>query len=320
MVFDAQGWLTTFRVRHSFDNQPYVGYLDDDDFFLSIFRGKSLAELAALDLEAAQVEGVSGATMTSQAVARGLVRAAGVLSTSPAPVRRSFSFAARDAGTVSVVALAVLMSFTRLRGYRGLRIAFQLLLVGYLGLLNGDLLSQALLVGWARSGVPWHLAPGLVLLTAAALVLPVVTRRQVYCHHVCPFGALQQLTRNRLPWRWRLSPRATQGLRALPGLLLLLVVLAAMLHVPLNLAGIEPFDAFVFWVAGTATLAVAAVGLLASLVVPMAYCRFGCPTGGMLEFLRFHGRSGRLGWRDGWAAALLIAALTIYLADITWPA
>ena len=95
----------------------------------------------------------------------------------------------------------------------------------------------------------------------------------------------------------------------IPAGLLLLAFVTAIFHLPVNLAGIEPFDAFVFRIAGVATLAIAVVGLLASAFVPLAYCRFGCPTGAVLEYVRFHGRSDRLSRGDLLAIGLLIAGL-----------
>jgi polyferredoxin len=208
-----------------------------------------------------------------------------------------------------LLACAVLVCFTRLRRHRPLRVVFLLTLVGYLGFVNGDMVSQAQLVGWAQSGVPWRLAPGLALLTAAAVAVPVFSKKQLYCHHVCPFGAAQQLVKRRLPWQWHPPGRLAQGLQLIPPALLLLVVAAAIWHWPVNLAAIEPFDAFLFQIAGWATLSVAAVGLAASLVVPMAYCRFGCPTGSVLNYFRFSGGSDRLTRRDLVALGLLLLAI-----------
>ncbi|MCA9226254.1 MAG: FMN-binding protein [Planctomycetales bacterium] len=315
IALGADGRVIGVRVRASFDNEPYVGYVRDDYYFRDLFSGLTLEELAKFDPAAAEVEGVSGATMTSLAVARGLPEAAAAaLQPPPEPPVRRVRFATRDAGTILILLGALAMTFTRLRGRRWARIGFQIALIGYFGFLNGDLLSQALLVGWSQSGVPWRFAPGLTLLTAAALVIPVVSKRQIYCHHVCPFGAAQQLTRGRLPWRVSLPGKLTKALEAIPAVLLVVVVSTAMLHWPLNLAGIEPFDAFVFWVAGASTLAIAGVGLIASMFVPMAYCRFGCPTGAMLGFLRFHADADRFTRRDAFAIALLLAAVALRLA------
>ena len=66
---------------------------------------------------------------------------------------------------------------------------------------------------------------------------------------------------------------------------------------------------------GLAGLALAwtAVGLVASLFVPMAYCRYGCPTGALLGYLRYNRRSDRLGAGDGVAALCLAVAVVLYV-------
>jgi NosR/NirI family nitrous oxide reductase transcriptional regulator len=315
VALDADGKTLGVRLRKSYDNEPYIGYARDDAAFLSLFEGMAVADLAKLDPKEQEIEGVSGATMTSMALANGLPKGAEAALAPPVQPRdRRIVVAWRDYGTVAVLSLALAMAFTRLRGRRSVRIGFQLLLVVYLGFLNGDILSQAQLVGWSQAGVPWRLAPGLALLTAAAIVVPAITKKQLYCHHVCPFGAAQQLIKQRLPWQWNPPARLALVLRTIPFALLVLVVVVAMTQARVNLAGIEPFDAFVFWIAGGATLLVAGVGLLFAAVTPMAYCRFGCPTGMLLSYLRLNGQAERLGRRD--LAAGLLLGLAIVLRFI----
>jgi polyferredoxin len=101
-------------------------------------------------------------------------------------------------------------------------------------------------------------------------------------------------------------------LALLPALLLGWVLIVAVAHLPFSLVDIEPFDAYVIRVAGWATITVALVGLAASLFVPMAYCRFGCPTGALLEHLRYNARSGRLTRRDAFAIGCLLVAAAVH--------
>jgi hypothetical protein len=316
IAFDRDDRVIGFQIRKSYDNEPYVGYVRDEAYFRERFNGLTLQELAKVDMDALRVEGVSGATMTSMAIAYGLPPAAQAALQPPTTSTRRFVFTARDVGTLLVLVAAIALSFSRLRGYRGLRIVFQLLLVGYFGFVNGDMLSQALLVGWAQSGVPWRLAPGLMLLVAASLIAPSTSKKQLYCHHICPFGAAQQLVRNRWPWQASLPRRLTALLEFVPAILLAVVLLTALLHWPLNLAGVEPFDAFFFLeVAGVASLVIAVVGLIVSAFVPMAYCRFGCPTGALLNHLRYNARSDRLTRRDAIAAAMLVLAIGLHMTS-----
>jgi NosR/NirI family transcriptional regulator, nitrous oxide reductase regulator len=314
LALDASGRVIKgVALRRSFDNQPYVRYVSEDDFFLTLFNGKTLEEMAGLDLKAAEVEGVSGATMTSQAVAKGLIQTAQALTAPPAaaPGSGAAIFRLRDLGTLLVLAGGIVMAFTHLRGKRGLRMIFQLVLIGYLGFLNGDMVSQALLAGWAKSGWPSTRAPGLLCLTLAALILPLTTRRQVYCHHLCPHGAAQQWLHRVSPWRVRLPSFVRIGLSVLPGLLLAWVLFVIMVPLPFSLVSIEPFDAYVLRVAGWATLTVAGLGLLAALFIPMAYCRYGCPTGALLNFLWASGNPHRFNRRDGAALGLVLLALSL---------
>jgi polyferredoxin len=97
----------------------------------------------------------------------------------------------------------------------------------------------------------------------------------------------------------------------LPAGLLLWCLLVAMLNLPFSLVDIEPFDAWVFRVAAWSTIAIAVVGLSASLFVPMAYCRFGCPTGALLQHLRYNSRSHHWTRRDWFAVCCLCVALVI---------
>ncbi|MEX0866173.1 MAG: FMN-binding protein [Pirellulales bacterium] len=315
---DPQGLIVGIRLRKSYDNEPYVGYVAEDEwYFLTLFNDMTLEELARLDLAEAEIEGVSGATMTSMAVAHGLIAAAEARQQAahaePPPAKPWLAWTARDYGTGAVIALGLLIGMTSLRANKWLRVGFQLLLIGYLGLMNGDMLSQAMLVGWAQAGVPWRTAGGLLLLTVAALIVPVATRRNIYCSHLCPHGAVQQLVKKRLPWQLTLPPKLAAVLHAIPTLLLAWCILVAMLLLPFSLVDIEPFDAWVFYVAGWATITVAVVGLGASLFVPMAYCRYGCPTGALLNWLRFNARSDQWTRRDWVALGLALLAAGLWL-------
>jgi polyferredoxin len=222
-----------------------------------------------------------------------------------------------------VLAAAALMAFGPPAFRHRWKRPYQFALVLYVGLIAGDLLAQKLFVGWSRSGIPWTTAPGLVLLAAAALLVPFTTGKPLYCHQICPHGAAQELLSHVRPARWQitLSAPVIRGLENLPFAFLLLTLIVALTAIPLDLAGLEPFAAYIVRSAGLATLVVAAVGLLAACFVPQAYCRFGCPTGALLNFVRARGPTDRFSRRD--TAALLLVGLAAllnwqYLPLILW--
>lgn len=321
--FNPQGSVTGLVVGESYDNEPYVGYIREDRWYRNSFNGHKLWELGELDLEEAGVEGVSGATMTSMAIAEGMVAAA-ARNRQPTPgleagaTRSETSWriwpeiTARNWGTIAVLLGGLAIGMTSLRGRGWLRIVFQAVLIGYLGFVNGDLISQAMLVGWAKNGVPWESMMGVFLLTVAAFIVPIATKRNVYCHHLCPHGAAQQWLRPSKRRQVHLPNWLDRLLLLIPAGLLLLVVAVAMGALSMSLVDIEPFDAYLITIAGAATITIAVVGLIASAFVPMAYCRYGCPTGAVIEYVRRHARSDRLTPRD--AVALGCLALAWWLS------
>jgi NosR/NirI family transcriptional regulator, nitrous oxide reductase regulator len=311
VAFDPALRVVGVRVRTSQDTVDHVEDVRRDRYYLKTWNGKPWEEVARTTPQAAGIEGVSGATMTSMAMAEGIQRRlAAAQDLAPPP----FRWGARDVGLVLVIATACALAFTGTYGKQWLRRTFQVLVIVYVGFINGDLLAQALIAGWAQSGAPWRSAPGLVLLLAAALAVPWATGKPLYCQHLCPHGAAQELLHRYAPKRWRIAlPKDfAAGLRWLPPLLLAVVVTVSILVLPIDLAHLEPFDAYVLRSAGWATLAIAVAGLIASLFVPMAYCHYGCPTGALLNFIRSHHRADRFGRRD--VAALLLVALAALLS------
>ncbi|HRE80685.1 MAG TPA: hypothetical protein PLN52_06535, partial [Opitutaceae bacterium] len=60
---------------------------------------------------------------------------------------------------------------------------------------------------------------------------------------------------------------------------------------------------------------------LVSFFIPQAYCRFGCPTGALLNFVRRRGPTDTFSFRDTGALVLLLTAIVVhwkYIPLITW--
>ncbi|MDA0807330.1 MAG: FMN-binding protein [Planctomycetota bacterium] len=313
IMLDAEEKVFGIRLRHSFDNEPYVRYVKDEDYFLNLFNGRSLRELAKLDLFEARVEGVSGATMTSMNVADAIVLAArhAAIEVKPASSSSPSSSSmpnARQLATLAVLVFSLIIGLSRLRKFRVARLALLVAVITVIGVLNGDMLSLATLVGWTQNGIPWEIAVGLVAVSIVAVLVPATSRNQIYCHQICPHGAVQQLVKKRLPLQPKMPRWLHRTLLLLPFGLLAWCIVVSMLHLPFSLVDLEPFDAWVFKAAGSATIVIAVVGLGASLLVPMTYCRYGCPTGAFLDFLRFNSRSDVWSRADWLAMSLLLLA------------
>lgn len=318
VAFDSALRVVGVRIRASQDTVEHVADIRNDRAFLKTWSGRSWDQIAGRTPEEEGIEGVSGASMTSLAIAEGIVRRlrsadAAIVHSIPLRVK------ARDIGLVLVVSVGITFAFFGTHGRRWLRYGFQILVIAYVGFINADLLAQTLMIGWAQNGVPWQTAPGLVLMLAAALLVPWGTGKPLYCMHLCPHGHAQELLAQTLPRRCRIAlPRGLDaGLRWIPALTLGGIVVLVMLVLPHDLASIEPFDAYAIRTAGWATISIAVAGLVAACFVPMAYCHYGCPTGAVLNFIRSHGTQDRYGRRE---VAALLLVLFAWLLSRAGPA
>src|SRR5882724_4063204 len=74
VAFDPALHVVGVRIRSSQDTDEHVGDVRDDRYFLKTWNGKPWDQVARTTPEQAHIEGVSGATMTSMAMAEGIMR------------------------------------------------------------------------------------------------------------------------------------------------------------------------------------------------------------------------------------------------------
>ena len=315
IVFGPEDKVVGVAIRHSYDTPSHVEDVEYDFLFMENWNGRTWEEIAAIEeLGEAGIYAVSGASRTSECLALSIghrLRAGTPGETATAP---RFRLRWQDGALAGVVVLGCLFAFWKKPGFQRWRPWFHVAVFVVLGFVLGDLIAQSLLLGWVESGIPWRTTPGVALLVAAAFLVPWITRVPLYCTWICPHGHAQRWLMKVVPANWtlKLHKAAKPLLKAIPVLLLLVVLLVSFLQLPLDLAGIEPFDAYLLKSAGTATLVVAVVGLLLSLVIPMAYCKYGCPTGLLLAFVRRRAHQKAPGLRDLLALGFLAIAFCLY--------
>lgn len=310
----AEDRVSRVRIRSSFDNEPYVDYVRTESGFWAIFEDRTITQLAEMDPEAEGVEGVSGATMTSLTVADTLVASAKRLVEQRSVPERSESAGVRwtrsdllTIGSLALLAIAGRLGWFRRRWFRRLWL-FAMVLV--IGLMTGNLVSMALVAGWSVGGIAWQLAPGLSAIAATAFLVPPITKSNPYCNHLCPHGAIQQSIRPTSKSRRfvRIPPRFNGWLRRLPGATLVVAYLALVTTPSIDVSSWEPFHAYLFRIAGWGSIGLAIGTLAISAFIPMGYCRLGCPTGRLIDYVRRSAASDRITHADGVAVGLLAIA------------
>lgn len=321
--FDPAGHVVGLSILKSFDNEPYVGYVRDDRAYERHFLGQTFESLASTTKNAPSTEGVSGATMTSQAIAQAIVKASQAKYQTQATRSLANKIFSRISiieppqwGALLVIACGLVVGFTHLRGHWFGRIAFPIVTLSYLGFGSGALLSQAQLWGWAAHGVP-QAAPVLLLLSMIAILTPATSGHNIYCTQLCAHGSAQQLLKIAIPQRrlgisYGLRKRITpilKKLHILPWMLFILCFLVTLFDTPVSLVDLEPFDAYLPTIAGSAAISICIGSLVLSVFSPMAYCRHACPTGAFLNFIRLNRNSSKITWYDAIVCGCLFLTL-----------
>jgi thiamine biosynthesis lipoprotein ApbE/Na+-translocating ferredoxin:NAD+ oxidoreductase RnfG subunit len=315
--------LLGVRMRKTYDTPDYADRVRGDAYYMKLLTKWDAEQWRTLDFQKEGIEGVAGATMTSYAVAEGIRQTfARDTREDPAPVKQGFwqRLDRSDAAMAAILVGALVMAFSPLRGSRVARPIWRAAVIGGLGVCLGQLLSLSPLVGWAQHGMPTLQAGGFLLLVAVALLVPWGTRRQVYCHHVCPHGAAQELLGGFSRLHVRVPDRLHKVLRLVPSATLAAVFFGALLAGDLEVSKVEPFDAWTLGKAALVPAVIAVFGLCASLFVPQAYCHYGCPTGALLQFVRMTSATQGAGRKDYWAFATLLAGgLLVLLRPVLDP-
>jgi hypothetical protein len=79
----------------------------------------------------------------------------------------------------------------------------------------------------------------------------------------------------------------------------------------IDLSSWEPFHAYLFRIAGWGSFVLALGTLALAAVIPMGYCRLGCPTGRLLDYLRRSAVSDRIQTGDYVAVGLFAVAIIL---------
>ncbi|MCE9613508.1 MAG: 4Fe-4S binding protein [Lentisphaerae bacterium] len=276
------GTLQDLHLIHSDDTPAYI---DRITAWLPGLRGHNLFEPAPLH----DVDGLTGATLTSRAILRSLQHAGPTFATralsrhapsAPPAARRP----ATDRGLLVLLSLLAGALALRQRPAPRARRLFLILTVAAGGLWLNLQFTSAHVLALADGRVPamiWSAAFWMVVM----LPITVLLAGNLYCGYVCPFGALQELVGELCPRRWRAAAGhpAWATARYLKFVLLAMLLFAFAARPDARLAAADPLVT-VFMPdrpAGVSALAFAA--LLLAFCFGRFWCRTLCPAGAFLS-------------------------------------
>ncbi|MFN5639695.1 MAG: 4Fe-4S binding protein, partial [Akkermansiaceae bacterium] len=287
------------------DNETYVSSVKEEVKYADGFAGKSVEEILPEDTWVSPSLFTSGASYTNHAVVESVRE---MLSRHIADEKKG-GFSWKSALAISWILLGVFFGISKVGGKKSIRYGFAVVSVAA-GVGLGWMVSQDQLLGWGGNGFGAGAILPLVVLTAAALMVPAFTGKNVYCSRICPHGAAQTLAGGLVKKRFHLPAKLHAVLVRLPWATLIVIWLLALIGSGLPFANFEPFETWSSGFVAFVPAAIFTIGLVAAFFLPQAYCHYGCPTGAMLKFLT---QSPSAWTRKDTVAAVLIGAACLYV-------
>jgi len=290
VVVDKSGDIRAIEIIESRETPSYLRKIFDAEFIERLV-GKNVAH------DDEKIDGVTGATITANALRRDAFAAARVCANQvhglavPAPEVVSWTAGLTDPRFIAVAAALFVALFARLspmprRGWREAAWIASLVLIGVYAMTPFTLVH---VFQFLRLDLPG--AGNLLLVMIAAFIaITTLTLGPVWCAYACPFGALQELLAMLPARKWRVTPRAMRWARELRYLTLFVAVVGAFGFGVRAFAELEPFGHLFARTGETAAWGLIACVLLMALFVRRFWCRFFCPTGACLVMLSSHRR------------------------------
>lgn len=292
VLVGLDGRIKSVRHLRSMETTSYLRDIEQDGFYE---RFQSIP----LDGKSYEVDLVSGASLTTEGVARSVSKLVSVARESPLEIYVDTQAEGFDVKAVQpstwvvyaalIAALFLVVGLRVVRRSARLSLAVCIVSILYLGFyLNNSFTYVTFMQPFM--GVSWSYLLGVY---ATLVVVSAIWDGNSYCRYVCPYGNVQRLMLRIMPWKGRLilSNRVLDIIRWAIAVALMVGVAIGLrdwgsFELFPDLFGLEWLDSPWFW------LSVAVV--LISAYYPMLWCRVLCPTGAVLDGIAWIARPRRV--------------------------
>jgi len=286
---DPDGNLLGLAVMEQRETPSWFKRVTDSDFIQQLF-GKSYTEPFELGND---VDGVTGATYTSRAIAEAVRRGSREIASSqlglPVPAQTSppIQFGIPEIVLIALFAVGYVghkrgFKYTKQVRWASMLIGMVVLGFIYTAPLTIAYINKFLLGFWPD----WHTHLYWYLLIGGILFVFTVDNKNPYCSWFCPFGAAQECmgliggAKTRTPKQYRSLFKWLQR-----GLAWLAIVVALIFRNP-GLTSYEVFGTLFDLQGNVIQFALLGLVLLAALFIKRPWCSYLCPLNPIEEFIR----------------------------------
>jgi len=276
-VDNSQKVAGVFQGQNN-ETGSYIALLERKEFY-NKWNGLKVNE--AFDLE---IDAVTGATMSSDAVAAMVKKNISIYTGSPEIIKTEKNILNSVTIAVSVFFIFSLVFFffpVKTNKYRLILLFVSVTIPGFIA---GSLASTEMFNNWIRN-FSQAVASPIFIIVILSMIITLMKKRNIYCYYFCPMGSLQELL-YKIPSPKK-SPKPFLLKIAIIGRsIFLYIVIAFMIFGIFNdYSMFEPFSAFQFKAAAVSSIILFVVSCALSIFVPRPWCRF-CPTGEVFESFR----------------------------------
>lgn len=263
---------------------------EDPNYLGEVIEAKFLDNWIGLPIEKAanlNVDAVSGATLSSTAIAKSMKLKAQELS--------GLQSQKEDINYINILKVLALLfvmfsgflSFyypAKFSKYRTLLLASNVFI---LGIWQGAMLSIFNISNWLINGIPNIFSYCMLAIFLLSIILPFFTNKNYYCMYLCPFGASQELVSKAIKIKkYSINKFFFKGLERAKIAILIFCFMLLILGLGENIVNIEPFSAFKPAMASKVAIAIFVLSLILSMFTPRVWCRYFCPCGAFLDLFK----------------------------------
>ena len=279
IALDKKQKIIGTKILKNNESESYLKYVANEGLYDN-WNGLSIKE--AIDK---QVDAISGATYTSEAVVNSLKIRLAVLNKSDYVHHNSILSIVKRVCALLVVAFSVFCFFNPKKAK-----PFRLYLLGLsvivLGLWQGTFLSLAKIHAAMMGNIPLLPQCVFLIILILSIILPFITRKQFYCMWLCPFGASQELIGKLTKKKINIPASLSKILIFMRKIILLCIAFLLIIGITFDLSYLEPFPVFNIQSVSAFVLIFAGLFLVLSAFITKPWCRFFCPTGQLLDICK----------------------------------
>jgi len=271
IAFNDQDIIQGMVLMKHHESAEYMEYIVDEKL-LERWNNKTIQEAIDTDVDA-----ITAATETSEAIIHGVnLTLSGFSGLAQKEETIKWQEIVQIILTLLTITFALLVCFVRkLKKYR---VHMLVAVAVVMGVMYQTMMSMSLLHGWAINGLPWYTNTLVVIVLLLSLILPFTTKKQFYCHYMCPYGAVQELAGKASPFKKRPMNWLTWKGVHLQTVLFVLLLIGLLTGYYPELSMIEPFPAFSVKVVSWGMIGFGAFFVGLSFFYSKPWCNV-CPTG-----------------------------------------